>query len=488
MPQEITTAPPTMLPPDSGVTVRMYRPRGLGDCFLLAFRARDGTGRYMLIDCGIFLATRGGAARMRLIARDIAAATGNRLHVVVGTHEHWDHLSGFQYAQSIFDRIQVDDVWLAWTEDPDHALANRLREKRTIALRALTTAIDRLKASNAPHAACIQQVLRFHGIFSAARGASGTAGQMEYLRRRVARPHYCYPGEPPLPLPDVDGVRVYVLGPPEDENLLARSNPHWGEGESYERAFSLDVATSFYTAILAAEAGYSPSLYEADLLERCHPFEGTRGIPLSQASEHALYGHFFQEWYNVSDPWRRIEDDWLVAAGPLALKLDNDTNNTSLVLAIELVDSGQVLLFAADAQVGNWLSWHDVTWPSEIEEEDGEITGSELVQRTVLYKVGHHGSHNATLREKGLEMMQSPDLVAMMPVDQSQADRKEWAMPFPPLLDRLQVKTRGRILRADYGRPSSSDLLSADEWDTFCTRVVEDPGPNGLWLQYTVPA
>jgi hypothetical protein len=45
-------------------------------------------------------------------------------------------------------------------------------------------------------------------------------------------------------------------------------------------------------------------------------------------------------------------------AGRLALQLDSDTNNTSLVLAFELGKSGRVLLFPGDAQVGNWLSWH----------------------------------------------------------------------------------------------------------------------------------
>ena len=29
---------------------------------------------------------------------------------------------------------------------------------------------------------------------------------------------------------------------------------------------------------------------------------------------------------------------------------------------IELLKSGKVLLFAADAQTGNWLSWADVKW------------------------------------------------------------------------------------------------------------------------------
>ena len=39
-----------------------------------------------------------------------------------------------------------------------------------------------------------------------------------------------------------------------------------------------------------------------------------------------------------------------------ALKIDNDVNNTSLALALELADK-RVLLFPGDAQVGNWLSW-----------------------------------------------------------------------------------------------------------------------------------
>ena len=50
---------------------------------------------------------------------------------------------------------------------------------------------------------------------------------------------------------------------------------------------------------------------------------------------------------------RRIDDDWLWAgAQRLALKMDSYTNNTCLVLAFELPKSKQVLLFPADAQVG----------------------------------------------------------------------------------------------------------------------------------------
>ena len=45
---------------------------------------------------------------------------------------------------------------------------------------------------------------------------------------------------------------------------------------------------------------------------------------------------------------------WRTAFGELALNLDNDTNNASLVLTFEFVKKGEVLLFLGDAKTGNW--------------------------------------------------------------------------------------------------------------------------------------
>src|SRR5204862_557193 len=128
----------------------------------------------------------------------------------------------------------------------------------------------------------------------------------------------------------------------------------------------------------------------------------------------------------------------------LALQLDSATNNTSLVLAIEL-GNGDVLLFAADAQVGNWLSWQGLTWKI-----DGKsVTGPDLLRRTILYKTGHHGSHNATLREKGLEEMLNLK-TAVIPVDEVVAKKMRWgAMPLEGLLTRLEEKTNKRTFRTD---------------------------------------
>ena len=46
----------------SQVQVRMYRPGGVGDCFLLSFANATGTSR-MMIDCGVLMGTEDGKAR-----------------------------------------------------------------------------------------------------------------------------------------------------------------------------------------------------------------------------------------------------------------------------------------------------------------------------------------------------------------------------------------------------------------------------------------
>jgi len=124
------------------------------------------------------------------------------------------------------------------------------------------------------------------------------------------------------------------------------------------------------------------------------------------------------------------------------------------VLAIELADQ-DVLLFAADAQIGNWLSWQDLHWKIG----DRSVTGPDLLKRTVLYKVGHHGSHNATLREKGLELMQKLS-VAMLPVDEDMAKQKRWTrIPLSDLVEILEEKTRKRVVRSDRRPPDGMNNL-----------------------------
>src|SRR5262249_30825870 len=154
-----------------------------------------------------------------------------------------------------------------------------------------------------------------------------------------------------------------------------------------------------------------------------------------------------------------------------------------LVLGFELSPSGRVLLFPGDAQVGNWLSWAGREWQIKQGGETRKVTTSDLLARTVLYKVGHHGSHNATLRDLGLELMSSRELTALLPVDRTTAKKKDWKMPFPSLYRRLQEKTNGRILDLESGLPEQPINDRNDvEWERFLARTEVRPE----WIDYHV--
>ncbi len=79
--------------------------------------------------------------------------------------------------------------------------------------------------------------------------------------------------------------------------------------------------------------------------------------------------------------------------------------------------------------------------------------------------------------------MESPELVAMIPVHHEMAAKKRWNMPFPALLARLQEKASGRILRIDEGLGDRPDHVPETQWKAFQERVVVRDG----WIEYTIP-
>ena len=102
------------------VRVRMYR-QGLGDCFLLTF-GEGAAAKHVLIDCGTLGATTTGV-KMKDVVQSIHDSTGRHLDLLIATHEHKDHVSGFLTEQPTFDAIAVDHVWQAWTGDARDELA-----------------------------------------------------------------------------------------------------------------------------------------------------------------------------------------------------------------------------------------------------------------------------------------------------------------------------------------------------------------------------
>ena len=80
--------------------VRMYR-QGLGDCFLIALPRADRSDRpfYLMIDCGVVLGTASPEDKMTEVMEHIVSTTGGEIDILAATHEHWDHLSGFNQAK-----------------------------------------------------------------------------------------------------------------------------------------------------------------------------------------------------------------------------------------------------------------------------------------------------------------------------------------------------------------------------------------------------
>jgi hypothetical protein len=423
--------------------VRMYR-QGLGDCFLISLPRSDSDRPYrVLIDCGVILGTADASTKMTEVVENIIAATQGEIDLLLATHEHWDHVSGFVQAKEAFDKLKIHEVWLGWTENRNDPLTQKLKAQRDAALASLRLGLSRLQLAGDEPAAEVVELGGLLEFFGAAKGAS-TEDALANVREMSSNLRFCLPSDAPVE-PSGTGARFYVLGPPHDEKLLRKINPSTRDKETY--GLAVDGFQLFM-------AGAGTAL---DSNDRGRPFDRQYEIPFSYAREMA----FFQQQYwtpaDATDNWRLIDSDWLGGSTELALQLDSLTNNTSLVLAIELAD-GDVLLFAADAQVGNWLSWQGLEW----EVAGKKVTGPDLLKRTIFYKVGHHGSHNATLRDKGLEQMEKLS-VAMIPVDEAMAKKKHWDhMPLDELVAALNEKAKGLVLRVDKPTPTTREQVVED--------------------------
>jgi Metallo-beta-lactamase superfamily len=427
-------------------SVRVYR-QGLGDCILVRVKRTDGDDFKLLIDCGVVLGTEDAIRKMTEVVENIVHDTDGKIDVLAITHEHWDHLSGFNQAAESFKKLSVGSVWVAWTEDLNDDLAKQLKSELGKAESALAACASALHAPE-DGGAIVDMLSDIALTPLGPAAADSTSTRAAFNKVKAMAPVRTWlPTQDPYEIPGTN-TRIYVLGPPHDPKLIRKINPSASSPETY--GLAADGCAVLPLGVVAA-------LGLSDHYDKLAPFHQRVTIPLrdqeglSYLKEQDPEGRiqkFFTEHYYESDAWRRIDGDWLGPAAELALALQSYTNNTSLVLALELGDigTGDVLLFAADAQVGNWESWQTWQWPKDVP----KVTGPDLLKRTIFYKVGHHGSHNATLKEHGVEQMDALQ-AAIIPVDEKEALKKRWGhMPLPDLIAALNAKARPRmVLRTD---------------------------------------
>jgi len=457
--------------------IRMYRLNELGDCFLTTFTSGTSKSR-LLIDCGSFRNTNPSIKRIKEIVASIATETGDApLDVVVGTHQHNDHLSGFVHCEDEFKQIGINQVWLSWLDDPSDPMARRLGEQHNNLVSQLAAARDQIARSSIrtqgvrPYEV-LSDILGFYGAAAVGAAPAIPAAGIKILKAIGKNsPLYLRPGQT-LEMPGLPPatVRIHVLGPPRSD-LLKRTDPRPGESYDASLAAANVQATKFLDAI-----NLRASLVSRE--EQQYPFsEGTK----KHAHHPSTAMRTLMRRYRNDESWRKIDTDWLNPAGSLALYLDSLTNNSSLALAIELVESRKVLLFAADAQIGNWLSWPDITW------KDPSITADDLLARTVFYKVGHHASHNATL-VAAFERMIRPDLVALIPVNKQDPNITKpngWKMPATNLFKRLNEKTQHRVLQMDGDNPPDCNPARSPAKDSWRS-IGMKPQTTPLEIKVTV--
>jgi hypothetical protein len=475
------------------VAIRMYC-LGTGDCFVLKFFSGKTRRFTMMIDCGC---CKGGPAEFKPFMQDLVQYVNNSIDLLVVTHEHNDHVNGFAKHPEIFKAMDIKEAWFAWTENPEDpdGIAQELLKKRSGMRMALGNAIAAYKSRHDPlrtgangkegKTAYDQIMLNnstafLNGLNTLASinlaGEDETEGNAlpgmriikEILEKKKVKIRYLCPGDI-VTVNQAAGIKFYVLGPPQRKDLMFKNGK---EGRDvYEKNMALNQCSLAMNAFL--------SLKE----------EVRNDVPF--ARDFIVEGDDLESiYYDPKNQWRRINDDWLSAAGSLALRLNSHINNTSLALAIESVATGKVLLFPGDAEYGSWEGWHQIgKW--EKKGKNGKHLTEDLLNRTVFYKVGHHLSYNGTALEKGILMMESDELAAMATLDRKViAEKWKSTMPNKLLLKELIKRCQGKVFLMNEFQISNRPSLQLDPY-SLGEKIYEEgrsrDGKTLLYKQYVIP-
>jgi hypothetical protein len=349
--------------------VRAYNVE-VGDCVYCRIpKARKvGAGVddfHMLIDCG----TLGGLALTRAALANLETMLPEteggkkRLDLLAVTHEHQDHIAGFD--PELFENIKIENLWMNTAMNPEHPQA-----ERTLALQRLaTTAMRNVASLNLSLSPELEQLVALFGVDNDAA--------MEALRETLPAhngisPKYVHAGMTPadLGLP-LKGATIRVLGPEQD----------------IDRFYLGEEADDTLLALIATGAAFS------------------QDAPMKKTPQPA----------NISpSDFRRLRSRMMSSAFAFAALSSTVTNNTSIVLLIEW--KRKRLLFVGDAEWDTKFKEgkHNAAWNVMWHERKAKLDAP-----IHFLKIGHHGSENATPwndLEDGTVTEPSTILDAVLPV------------------------------------------------------------------------
>jgi hypothetical protein len=354
-------------PKPKRLTLRTYQV-GFGDCFLLSFRYPPRNGRsqdrHVLVDFGSTGQPAGTGDKLLLnIANNIAEACDGKLHAVVATHRHRDHISGFTTnaagtaSGDVIASLKPDVVVQPWTEDPK-AKPNATGPTGPTAEKAFTAALAGMHAFSA---AVLGEVRRRGLAFGPQmRSQLGFLGEdnlanlsaVRNLMTMGKRHTYVFFGSKSGLETVLSGVRTTVLGPPtlKQTDTIRKQRPR-------------DEAEFWHFQAAAGETFTAPGK---------SPFAAR--FRYAQRPPHTRW---------IIPRMDALRGDQLLE---LVRVLDKQMNNTSVILLFEAGD--KKLLFPGDAQIENWAY--------ALHQAEKKPALRKKLEAVNLYKVGHHGSLNAT--------------------------------------------------------------------------------------------
>lgn len=353
------------------VEVRSYQV-GFGDCFLLSFIYTETDKRHVLIDFGTTGLPKGKtpSTYMPKVAKQIEEDCGEELTAIIATHRHADHISGFGTdgrtgkSGEVIRRLKPKLIIQPWTEDP-RAARNAKRattdSKRTTkgfvaslsAMHAVAEAV--LNLTERPPAWMGVQLakdLRFLGMDNLAN-RSAIENLIAMGKARGAKAIWVRHGSNSGLGRLLPGVKVHVLGPPSLQ-----------QSEKIRAQRSRD-ADQFWHLL----AGPPSLRAQAPLATGLRDRKRSKSIPPEA------------RWFR--DRLQRLRGAQVLE---IVRSLDDQMNNTSLILLFEV--GRKKLLFPGDAQIENWSY--------ALEEAPDHKRTRTLLANVDFYKVGHHGSLNAT--------------------------------------------------------------------------------------------
>jgi len=367
------------------VNIRTYQV-GFGDCFLLSFNYAGGKKKHVLIDFGTKALPKGSPKGLMLrIANDIKAVVGNDLVAVVATHRHQDHISGFKRRKGkgpgdIIRSLKPKVVIQPWTEQPDLARKatgptskrfGKGTKKRIAALKRFGKGAEqRVAALSDIHAIAAQVVeaaqrgrfpksMRERLSFIGEDNVKNLDAVKNLMDMGQKAPVYVFSGSSSGLNRLLPGVKVHVLGPPTVEqsdkikSYAKKSDQYWGFQARAMR--------------VVGPVGRAHAKAKGDVLFPRHVASRGPNFPVET------------RWFIYHS--RAAQAEQLLS---IVTMLDKVMNNTSVILVFEI--GKKKLLFPGDAQLENWLFALDGT----------NVKYKKLLKSIDLYKVGHHGSWNAT--------------------------------------------------------------------------------------------